>query len=925
MDSLLDSSTSPSPVLPSATQEKDLSELLTPEPTPLVAPSPSGENNFGESLSPAGLSPANSMGRLSGAATDEDDDEEVHDIEPKFKYERLLSDRSAESANILFRDSATTLAVHPKFLALGTKNGEIHVLDLQGNRSTLTVPIPKHAGPVNDISIDDAGDYMASAGEDGKVFVQGLISTEDNFVVKHSEPIRAVAISPNFSVSGLHLPNRSIIFGSRQLVLCEKKLFGPKSTVLDGNRLEPGVDGRVTRIKWFGNMVAWANSTGVKVMCLKDKQIIGLIPRDKRDTEFDFPNKCDIYWMDARTLIVSWPHVFHICSIRDRKRASNSSLSSGGLTSKSLPNFELVISKMVHTDFAICGIGPYVNEQFVLLGYNASAKEEDKKVQLRVIQPHWEEYDDITCDVLVLRGTLYAAYEDYKLQCLPEDGLYFVVSPKDIVVAKPLDLDDVIDWLLERGKFDEAMTVATKDAGRQITKHNIRDIGRRYLEYLRLRNDFEIAARICPKILGKDKNAWEEQIAEFHKAGKLAILAPYLPRSNEFQLTPAVYELVLSTFLQTDQEGFLRIIKEWPHALYNVQAVINAVIDVLLRNPNQKVLLEALGALYSFIKQFDKALAIYVKLKHPDVFDLIAKHRLFRTVADKQLAIALMEVDAEQAIRLLTENIDAIPMVKVIAQLEQKPPFLLQYLDRLFQKDKIIGKDYHDVQVKLYAEHDPKKMLHFMQNSKHFSLRNAYEICQKKNMVPEMVYLLSRMGNPREALELILSQLKDITRAIDFCKEQNDNDLWMILIDYALDKPQFITNLLHNIGTHVDPSILIRRIKLGLQIPGLRDSLVCILQDYNLQITLREGCKKIMVSDCYQLLVKLLKLRQRGFTVDLESTCPACQESVLPCDAESASGLTVYQCKHAFHTNCVLLAGPGCPVCAPKQRYEMFT
>ena len=148
---------------------------------------------------------------------------------------------------------------------------------------------------------------------------------------------------------------------------------------------------------------------------------------------------------------------------------------------------------------------------------------------------------------------------------LPFSGLYFVVSPKDIVVAKPLDLDDVIDWLLERGKFDEAMSVATKDAGRQITRHNIRDIGRQYLEYLRLKNDFETAARVCPKILGKDKTAWEEQIAEFHKAGKLVVLAPYLPRSSEFRLTPAVYELVLSTFLQSDQEGFLRIVKVLYH------------------------------------------------------------------------------------------------------------------------------------------------------------------------------------------------------------------------------------------------------------------------------------------------------------------------------------------------------------------------
>ncbi len=46
----------------------------------------------------------------------------------------------------------------------------------------------------------------------------------------------------------------------------------------------------------------------------------------------------------------------------------------------------------------------------------------------------------------------------------------------------------------------------------------------------------------------------------------------------------------------------------------------------------------------------------------------------------------------------------------------------------------------------------------------------------------------------------------------------------------------FITGLLQNIGTHVDPIILIQRIREGMEIPGLRDSLVKILQDYNLQV-----------------------------------------------------------------------------------------
>ncbi len=141
------------------------------------------------------------------------------------------------------------------------------------------------------------------------------------------------------------------------------------------------------------------------------------------------------------------------------------------------------------------------------------------------------------------------------------------------------------------------------------------------------------------------------------------------------------------------------------------------------------------------------------------------------------------------------------------------------------------------------------------------------------------------MGNTKQALELITNELRDVDKAIDFCKEHDDSELWLDLINYSMDKPcafhsfsihlffvlanylichrvpslirlrhqlprsrwsidpcraifvaAFITGLLHNIGTHVDPIILIQKIRDGLEIPGLRDSLVKILQDYNLQV-----------------------------------------------------------------------------------------
>jgi vacuolar protein sorting-associated protein 41 len=70
-----------------------------------------------------------------------------------------------------------------------------------------------------------------------------------------------------------------------------------------------------------------------------------------------------------------------------------------------------------------------------------------------------------------------------------------------------------------------------------------------------------------------------------------------------------------------------------------------------------------------------------------------------------------------------------------------------------------------------------------------------------------MVFLLGRMGNNRQALTLIIERLGDVNRvclpcvefisrythslvqAIDFAKEQNDDDLWEDLLKYSETRP----------------------------------------------------------------------------------------------------------------------------------------
>ena len=76
--------------------------------------------------------------------------------------------------------------------------------------------------------------------------------------------------------------------------------------------------------------------------------------------------------------------------------------------------------------------------------------------------------------------------------------------------------------------------------------------------------------------------------------------------------------------------------------------------------------------------------------------------------------------------------------------------------------------------------------------------------------------------------------------------------------------------MLENVGAEIDPIRLIRRIKNGLEIPGLKPALIKILQDFNLQISLLEGCQAILHGDSSDLAQRLHRDQTSGFLVTCE-------------------------------------------------------
>ncbi|CAH2283279.1 vacuolar sorting-associated 41 homolog [Pelobates cultripes] len=693
--------------------------------------------------------------------SNEESEEDDSDEEPKLKYERLSNGVS----DILQEDAASCMTVHEKFLALGTHNGKVYLLDIQGN---MTQKFDISSVKINQISLDDSGENVGICSEDGKVQVFGLYSREGLHEIFDC-PIKIVAVHPQFAKSNC----KQFVTGGNKLLLYERTWLNRwKTTVLHEG------EGNITNIKWRGNLIAWANNMGVKIYDIMTRQRITNVPRGDTSLRPDmYP--CSLFWKDNLTLVVGWGKSVKVCSVKERHASEV----------RDLPSRYVEIVSQFDTEFFISGIAPLC-DQFVMLFYVKETSDQKNKVfcarpRFDIIQPHPDSYEEVSSDAITVRGFQENECRDYRLEYAEGESLFYIISPRDVVLAKERDQDDHIDWLLGRKKYEEAL-MAAEISQKNIKRHDIQDIGIAYIAHLLEKGAYDTAARKCQKILGKNMKLWEEEVIRFKKIGQLKAISRYLPR-GDLRLKPVIYEMILDEFLKTDHESFATLIREWPGDLYNGKSIAKALKGYLSRYPENRTLLEALAELYTYDQRYDQALEIYLTLRNKEAFELIHKHDLFSSIKDK--IVLLMDFDKEKAVDMLLDNEDKISIDKVVEELAHRPELQHVFLHKLFKRDHHRGQKYHEKQIHLYAEYDRPNLLPFLRDSIHCPLEKALEICHQRNFVEETVFLLSRMGNSRKALQMIMEELHNVDKAIEFAKEQDDSELWEDLILYSIDKP----------------------------------------------------------------------------------------------------------------------------------------
>ncbi|BEI86900.1 hypothetical protein CcaverHIS002_0702460 [Cutaneotrichosporon cavernicola] len=653
----------------------------------------SSEGDTEKAVSTAGSDEEGESSDGESESDESDDDDDGEEEEPVLKYTRIKN----RIPEILGKDSATAIDVSPRVVAIGTMMGMIN-------------SFRPHAANVTSICLDEENDFVATASMEGRVVIHSLTSTE-SYAFDYKRPMNAIALEPGFAKKS----TRAFVCGGMlgNLIWQEKGWLGYREHVLHSG------EGPIWAIAWRGDLIAWANDLGVKIYDRTSGQRIGFVDRGTNAPRAEL-FKCNLLWKDDRTLIIGWANYVKVVRVRARARGGQAGL----------PGLGIEVSAVWEMDCMVAGIEQYQDSGYVVLGYNppdtfTNEATEDRAQQrrkaanppeLRII----DRGNEIAADELVVANYERYSCNDYRIvksKRSDDTDVFLVLTPSDLVSVRQRDAADHVDWLVERERYEEALTAAEELAEKHGGALDVQAIGLKYIHHLVNQGDFERAAQLAPKVLETDGALWEKWIYSFVQQQRLPSIIPYIPTKDP-QLRSGVYEMVLGHLLVEDKPTLLEMVKTWAVDIYDSGNVISAVQSELNASKNDPVLLEPA-----------RALPYFLRLRKPGVFDLIREHNLFDAVQEQ--ALLLVEFDQERikeddlnkedkhgaAIQLLVDHTLAIPVERVVPQLEAKPQYLYMYLDALFDKDPQSCQQYADRMVDLYATFDHMRLMPFLRAS----------------------------------------------------------------------------------------------------------------------------------------------------------------------------------------------------------------
>lgn len=853
--------------------------------------------------------------KLSAHEIEEDDEED--DEPPILKYTRL----SALPPNFFRKDPISTLYYDENLFIFGTHTGLLlftkpdftHIRSFRAHKASV-------------LSLYTDGTYFASGSMDGTVVIGSVDDANDIVMFDYKRPVHAVVLDKNYQ------KNRSFIYGG----MSGKVVYSYKSWL--DQRTELVLDeenGVIVGIQAIDDLLLWMNDKGITIYHVTTKQVITTItkPSDSFRSDLYWPRIC---FPESNMLLIAWGN--YIWSLKISLKGTSGSGAGTSIRSRYLPSapslsFRLSNEKKVEIehvykmDFLISGIGSFKDDLWIVLVYNQPEKnEETGKIQaqnpdIKLISSidgatvHEEEIGFDFTDNLGLN--------DYHLgKHIGERSVrYFIMSARDAIVAEQIQLDDRLQWYLDREMYLEAW---------QMSQHIVSPIKRltygvSYIDSLLKQEEWSEAANMMLKILHvdpsdfpltdtkstlgtkasttlliEDKEAlvkeistlWIKWISKFIKAGHVEEIVSVVPADTRWNLPKKLFSEILDYWIDRLPESskFYDLINTWDIDLYDITLTTAKMESYLEQHEDDTRLRKLLIALYERSYNPRKAIPHLIHLKDPNIFGFLTSNSILPYFIDeiptyitfrfeKPSDLELLPVNKvgaklQDVIELLVDARHEISPSKVIQVMSDNHLDVLNYfyIEELVNIDELLVKNLENVRVQLYGQYDRSKLLPFLTSHDNYDISKAIEICERNSLIEELIYLLGKVGENKKAMQLIMEQLNDPRRAIRFARIQNDRETWDILLLHSYTRPEFIKALIEladdKSNEYYNPITILQNMNTDVEVEGLKDSVIKVEKENEMTKIMNDLILRIIMKRSQHYSQTYYKDMIRGISID---------------------------------------------------------
>ncbi|GMM55351.1 Vps41 protein [Maudiozyma humilis] len=900
-------------------QRDDGSSNKEEDRQPSSIPAETTEQNDVSSSTSNGGSGTDSENDDSSGSEDDDtsgSDEEDEDEEPPLlTYSRIKN----IPIRLFQRDTISACNFHDSIFIFGTHSGMLYFTT---PHFELIDTLKCHRSSI--LSIYTDGVSFATASIDGTI-VTGLvedIKSESLIAYDFKRPVNSVVLDTDY------LTNRTFVSGGMagELILSQRNWLGNKTDIVLAKGEGPilSIQKREDILFWFTSTGIHFYDIHSRTSLLN----VELPKNDDNSNPFQI-FKPHVYIPERDRIFIGWmDHIWTFKISLATKNGHDgfthgnigSMLSSAASSFKAMPEKDVDLEYHFVVPLLIAGIASFKDDQLLCLGYEKEYDSENELI-LKRMPPQLKIFNlidgsEIYNDEIVCKDYEKLSINDYHLgkHIHPDGELpveYYLICTSDAIKIKELTLKDHYDWFLKKNQFYEAWSIS------QYVVDDIDQLetGFKYIDNLleegewgeigsfmsKVATELSINTKalptgtVLPDTIQLFNKEWEKLIDISMKEGKLSQLVDSIPYSLHFEHL-SYDSILLHVLEQKDTTTFSKLIQCWPLSIFSATKIENK-LQQLFETHDTLETFYVNQLIYLLLKdeKQSKALPYMIDVKDPKTIRILQNEpELFSQVMDKLMDIILIPTyispklrnavinnmtlsEIEQAlwepIALIVANRNSISIDKVIATFQEYAK-THSNIDKLLLcillKIDIIQPDllvkYENDMINLLSRFDKGPLLEFLQSKTHYDVEKAIQICSSQNdLYYELIYLWGRIGETKKALSIIVNKLNDPSLAIDYIKSWGDVDLWDFLIEYTVDKPNFVDKLLNSYSYLGDKyANVVAGLNDNLRVEEVSSSIIHTLQETDRSYQVNENILKIVDKDTSNYAKRLLELRTRG-------------------------------------------------------------